>query len=218
LEEINGMKSSRIIVITTMLAFLGLISAVVRAEPSTAGETAANAPEGTGPLTLFVLDCYDRAFNGEPGVYDDCYTEDFKAIGPETKMLSPFEDGSLRGREYIQAYHDMNHGDAVAWNSALFEMVWSIETEDMVIRLMRGIYSESNGSYLGINDIPDDRKVTINGVFVDWLRDGKIHEQFFAYDTLNFLLDTAGGDFNKAGEGLRAFGAMIEAMQELPPQ
>jgi hypothetical protein len=214
----QNLSSSRIFAITALLGVLSTTSGIVSAEPSTAGETAANAPAGTGPLTLFVLDCYDRAFNGEADVYDDCFTEDFKAMGPETKMLSPFEDGSLRGREYIQAYHDMNHGDAVAWNSALFETVWSVETEDMVIRLMRGIYSESNGNYLGITDIPDDRKVTINGVFVDWIRDGKIREQFFTYDTLNFLLDTAGGDFNTASDGLKSFGMMVEAMQNLPPQ
>ena len=181
---------------------------------STAAYNASVAPKETGPLTMFVLDCYDRAFRGEAGVYDDCFTEDFKAIGPETKMMSPHEDGSLRGRSYIKAYHDMNHGDAVAWGSAKFQMLWSVEVDNMVIRLMRGIYSESKGSYIGITDIPSDHSVTINGVFVDWIEDGKIKEQFFGYDTLNFLLDTAQGDFTKAGKGLLTFGEMVKKMQQ----
>jgi hypothetical protein len=205
----NNSINFKKIALTSLLTLTGIVSGMASAEVSTAGETASAAPPGTGPLTMLVLECYDRAFNGDADVYDDCYTEDFKAIGPETKMLSPFEDGSLRGREYIQAYHDMNHGDAVAWNSAMFETVWSLEIDDMVIRLMRGIYSDSNGSYIGITDIPKDREVIIDGVFIDWIRDGKIREQFFTYDTLNFLIDTAGGDFKKAGEGLVSIGEMM---------
>src|SRR5690606_14710951 len=115
-------------------------------ERSTAAETAAAATEA-GPLTRFVLDCYDRAYRGEAGVYDDCFTEDYKMLGPETKLVSREPDGALHGRSAIQAYHDMNHGDAVAWGNVEFQTVWSMENDDTVVRIMRWISSDPKGDY-----------------------------------------------------------------------
>jgi hypothetical protein len=213
------MKISRPITTRFLLAAMAL--AAVGMAPGLAGagalSTAAHTAEvatNVGPKTLFVLECYDRAFAGDPKVYDDCFTEDFKSTGPETRMMSKYPDGSMRGREYIKAYHDMNTGDAVAWKSVLMETVWSVETDTKVIRLMRDIFSQSKGSYAGIDNIPPDRKVTVDGIFVDTLRDGKISEQFFAYDTMRFLTDIAGGDMKEAAEALLKMDAMMTAMKK----
>jgi ketosteroid isomerase-like protein len=182
-------------------------------EFSTAAATAQAATD-VGPTTRFVLSCYDRAFVGDPKVYDDCFTEDFKATGPETRMVSTEADGSLRGRAYIQAYHDMNHGDAVAWGSVTMKTLWSVEANDKVIRLMRWVSSKPKGSYAGIDNIPPDLVVTIDGIFVDTIRDGKIAEQFFAYDTMRFITDIAQGDMKKVAAALVKMDAVMAAAKK----
>jgi hypothetical protein len=51
-----------------------------------------------GMKTRFVLDCYARVDRGDDAtVSTDCFTPDYKMIGPETRMLSKEPDGSLRG-------------------------------------------------------------------------------------------------------------------------
>jgi ketosteroid isomerase-like protein len=203
----------------TALVLAGMAGGPARAGQNGAGElsTAASTAEAAtnvGPKTKFVLRCYDRAFVGDPTVYDDCFTEDFKSTGPETRMVSTEPDGSLRGRAYIKAYHDMNHGDAVAWNSVMMQTVWSVETDTKVIRLMREIFSKPKGSYAGIDNIPPDVTVTIDGIFVDTLRDGKIADQFFTYDTMRFITDVAQGDMKKVAGALVKMDALMSEMKK----
>jgi hypothetical protein len=148
---------------TTAFRFAGIliltlaISAVTNAGGLSTAAHTAEVATNAGPKTLFVLKCYDRAFAGDPKVYDDCFTEDFKSIGPETRMMSRFADGSMRGREYIKAYHDMNTGDAVAWKSVMMKTAWSLETDTRVVRLMRNIFSQPKRSYAGIDTMSKPR-------------------------------------------------------------
>jgi ketosteroid isomerase-like protein len=209
----------RTLIVATELLLAGMMSGLASAGQNGAGElsTAAStavAATNVGPKTKFVLRCYDRAFVGDPKVYDDCFTEDFKSTGPETRMVSTEPDGSLRGRAYIKAYHDMNHGDAVAWNSVMMQTVWSVETDTKVIRLMREIFSKPKGSYAGIDNIPPDVTVTIDGIFVDTLRDGKIADQFFTYDTMRFITDVAQGDMKKVAGALVKMDAVMAEMKK----
>ena len=206
---------------TRLAAVFGAAALLACGPAVAAGSAAQNnigqtstAAAGAGPMTRFVLKCYDRAFNGDPTVYDDCFTEDFKAIGPETRMISTEPDGSLRGRAYIKAYHDMNHGDATAWNTLKFDTVWSLETGDTVVRLMRDSFADPKGSYAGIENIPPDRQVVIDGIFVDRLRDGKIASLFFTYDTMRFLTDIAGGDTKQVAAALIRMDAMMAQMRK----
>lgn len=181
-------------------------------ENSTVGKASEKAKDAS-PLTRFVLEAWDRAYNGDPNVFEDYFTPDFKMLGPETRMVSQEPDGSLRGKSAIQSYHEMNHGDAQAWGKVEAEMVFSLEADNTVVRIMRWTSSEPRGNYAGFENLPKDRVVTINGVFIDKLRDGKIYEMWFTYDTLNFLLDIAGGDHKEAGEALGKMGEMMEAMK-----
>jgi hypothetical protein len=79
---------------------------------------------------------------------------------------------------------------------------------------MRDIFSKSKGTYAGIDNIPPDLMVRIDGIFVDTLRDGKIADQFYAYDTLHFISDVAQGDMNKVAAALIKMGAMKAAIQK----
>jgi len=197
----------------TLLAFTAMTSPALAQDRATAANTA-EVVKDAGPKTRFVLQCYDRAFRGDPKVYDDCFTPDYVMRGPETRMVSNEPDGGLHGRSAIQAYHDMNHGDAKAWKDVEFKTVWSLESGDKVIRMMRGIYSKPEGSYAGIDNIPPDRVVTINGIFVDTLRNGKIADQFFAYDTMGFITDIAGGDMHKVATAMIKMGDMMKAARQ----
>ncbi|OGN96899.1 MAG: hypothetical protein A2Z77_00440 [Chloroflexi bacterium RBG_13_51_36] len=182
-------------------------------ENSTVGKTIVKA-KNIGSLTRFVLDAWDNAYNGTPGVFQKYFTPDFKMTGPETKMVSQEPDGSLRGKPSIQSYHDMNHGDAQAWGKVVSECVWSLEADNTVVRIMRWTSSKPRGSYAGLENIPKDRVVTINGVFIDKLRNGKIYDMFWAYDTMSFLVDIAGGDMKAAGKALGKMGEMMEAVKK----
>ena len=182
-------------------------------ENSSVGKASEKAKDA-GSLTRFVLEAWDHAYSGTPNVFEDYFTPDFKMLGPETKMVSQEPDGSLRGKAAIQSYHDMNHGDAQMWGKVEAECVFSLEADNTTVRIMRWTSSEPRGNYAGVENIPPDRVVTINGVFIDKLRDGKIYEMWFTYDTLNFLLDIAGGDHKKAADALAKMGEMMEMMKK----
>jgi ketosteroid isomerase-like protein len=178
------------------------------------GNSAPNSP-GIGKKTQFVLDCYARVDKGaDETVFSDCFAPDYKMTGPETKMLS--KDGSLHGKAAIDAMGAMNRNDSASFGQKDWTLVMSMEDDHTVVRRMRWTGKAPHGSYAGFENLPNDLTITGDAVLIDTLRDGKIADQFFVYDTMGFFMDLAQGDMRKMGAALVKMGDMMAPQKSAP--
>src|SRR4030042_561690 len=156
----------------------------------------------------FIDTTYERVHAGDPDVFAECFTPDFTYHGPESKMMSP--DGALHGENAIRAMYAFNNGDKGSWGKGERESIVEVETKDRLFRVMRWTAQKPYKAYAGFDKLPPDMKVK-TGVFILYtFRDGKICDEFFAYDTLGYFIDMAQGDMKKAAAALSNFAPMME--------
>ena len=160
-------------------------------------------------IARFIDDTYDRVHAGDPKVFAECFTPDFTYTGPEAKMMSA--DGSLHGENALRAMYSFEHGDKGSWSSVTRENIIEIESGDYFLRVMKWVAKHPYESYLGFDNLPPDMEVTNHIFIVYTFRDGKICNEFFAYDTLGYFTDIAQGDMQKAATALAKFTPMMSA-------
>jgi ketosteroid isomerase-like protein len=149
----------------------------------------------------FLDEAYRRANAGDPRVFEECFSRDFVYVGPEARLLSP--DGSLRGKEAVKQMAEFERNDRSSWERVTREVVTEIETEEETFRVMKWTARGPRKPYLGIDpeDLPAEVSVYVFQLFT--FKEGKIYREFFAYDTLGFLMDITQGDLEKAIKALQ---------------
>lgn len=155
------------------------------------------------PKTAFLERMLGRMFAGDPAVFEDCCTEDFKMTNPEFHLISP--DGSLRGAFAIETMSRYFRNDGTGYKKVGMETVWTEETETRLYREVRWTASEPFGSYGGFEEgeRADDLKVVLRVIEIVTFRDGRICEIHGVYDHLGYYHDMAGGDFDLMAKAIR---------------
>jgi hypothetical protein len=110
----------------------------------------------------------------------------------------------------------MNRNDDASFGKKDGTLVMSMENDTTVVRRMRWTGKAPHGSYGGFENLPSDLTITGDAVLIDTLRDGKIAEQFYVYDTLGFLMDLAQGDMRKLANALQKMGELRKQNQPPP--
>jgi hypothetical protein len=81
-----------------------------------------------GPKARFVLDCYARVDKGgDPTVFKDCFTPDFRMSGPEMNLLSTSPDQAIHGEAAVDAMGAMNRNDDASFGTKDWKLVMSME-------------------------------------------------------------------------------------------
>jgi SnoaL-like polyketide cyclase len=198
--------------------------AAAAANPSAAADYKALDSVPKSKRIKFLEECAARTVAHDPKVMDDCYTKDFRLAGNFEVRSAPNRE--LIGREAVCAKMVWGTGDKSAFKSLKRYILYYIEQGDKIAYQRRWVAEGPKGSYAGFSDLDPNLKVEMDALEVFTFRDGKIASEFWAYDTMGFALDFAGGDPQKVAASLERMKPFMQQLSSgkvqgncpIPPQ
>jgi hypothetical protein len=149
-------------------------------------------------------------FDRDKTAAKDCYTPDFLMMGPETHAT---KDHAIHGEKAVAAKLAMGGGDSSAWGSVIFWTVEEIESANKIVRHMHWEAKHPHGAHAGFDGLPPDVTLEEDVITIYTFRGGKIVEECYAFDTLNFFMDLARGDPERMAKALAAMKPMMDVMR-----